>query len=175
MYGMKRSELRLVPHDPKWADDFIREKKRILAAVPNSNTRLEHIGSTSVPTVCSKPILDIAILCENDELEKLTFALTRLGYDYRGQFDDESNHYYAVLDRDGMRLCQTHIYTEANRDWHSKLAFRDALKNDPQLANEYNGYKLNLVKTGVRKKEYAGIKDKWMDTFVIKVLGTHTD
>lgn len=171
MYGMNRSELRLVPHDPEWKNDFLKEKERISAAVANADLHIEHIGSTSIPTVCAKPILDIAILCDDYDLKKTAFALTRLGYDYRGQFDDESNHYYAVLDRDGIRFCQTHIYTEANRDWHSKRAFRDTLTTNPELASEYNDYKLTLAKTGIGKKKYAEIKDKWVDTFVIKVLG----
>ena len=175
MYGMKRSELRLVPHDPEWKNDFLKEKERISAAVANADLRIEHIGSTSIPTVCAKPILDIAILCNTDDLEKTALALTSLGYGYRGQFDDESNHYYAVLDRDGTRFCQTHIYTEANRDWHSKLAFRDTLIRDPELASEYNDYKLALARTGIGKNEYAEIKDKWVDTFVIKVLGPSVD
>jgi len=63
MYGMKRDELRLLPHDPTWKDDFLAEKNRLAAGLRDGSIRIEHVGSTSIPTVHAKPILDIAILC----------------------------------------------------------------------------------------------------------------
>ncbi len=97
-------------------------------------------------------------------------ALQKLGYEYRGQFDDESGHFYAVLDKDNIRYCQAHIYTEANADWHSKLKFRDCLRQKAELAREYNDYKLELAKKVSNKSEYAEIKTKWVDSFILKVL-----
>ena len=91
-----------------------------------------------------------------------------MDYDYRGQFDDEVGHFYAVLDKGNIRYCQAHIYTEASEDWHLKLKFRDVLSQNAELANEYNDYKLELAKRVSDKKEYAEIKDKWVDEFILK-------
>ena len=170
MYGMNKSELRLMPHDRAWKDDFLTECARIETAVADSRLRVEHIGSTSIPTVCAKPILDIAILCGAKGLKTVAAALVQLGYEYRGQFDDEIGHFYAVLDKDNVRFCQAHIYTEANADWHSKLKFRDCLRQNAELAREYNDYKLELAKKVSNKSEYAEIKSNWVDTFILKIL-----
>jgi GrpB-like predicted nucleotidyltransferase (UPF0157 family) len=129
MYGMRRDELRLLQHDPAWKDDFLAEKKRILDALEDPSVRIEHVGSTSIPT----------------------------------------GHEYAVLDRGDVRLCQAHVFTEANADWHSKLMFRDVLRRDAGLAREYDEYKLGLARTAAGKTEYAEIKSRWVDTFIKKV------
>ena len=150
--------------------DFRMEKERIRSAVKYSTIQIEHVGSTAIPTVHAKPILDIAILCGEKGLESVVNALKSLGYDYRGQFDDEIGHYYAVLDRGDTRLCQAHIYSEANEDWYSKLRFRDVLRENKELAREYNDYKLELAKTVSTKGEYAEIKTKWVDKFILKIL-----
>jgi GrpB-like predicted nucleotidyltransferase (UPF0157 family) len=169
-YGMDKNNLQLLPHNPMWKDDFLSESQRIKSAVRDSSIRLEHVGSTAIPDIYAKPILDMAILCGEKGLELIADTLPKLGYDYRGQFDDEIGHFYAVLDKGNIRYCQVHIYTEANDDWFLKLKFRDVLRQNAELAKEYNDYKLQLAKTVSNKSEYAEIKDKWVDTFIMKVL-----
>ncbi|MEK7725046.1 MAG: GrpB family protein [Acidobacteriota bacterium] len=167
---MDKKKLQLMQHDISWKDDFLSESERIKSAVDDSSIRIEHVGSTSIPHIYAKPILDMAILCGEKGLEVVTDGLESLGYDYRGQFDDEIGHFYAVLDKGNIRYCQVHIYNEANADWFSKLKFRDVLRENAELAKEYNDYKLALAKTTTNKSEYAEIKDKWVDTFILKVL-----
>ena len=145
MYGMKKDRLQLLPHDPAWKDDFLTEKNRIAAALDDRSVLIEHVGSTAIPTIHAKPIIDIAILCGEKGLESLAQALPRLGYDYRGQFGEERGHYYAVLDKNNVRLCQAHIFTEANAEWHATLRFRDVLRQNPELAHEYDDYKRRLA------------------------------
>jgi GrpB-like predicted nucleotidyltransferase (UPF0157 family) len=170
MYGMNKSELRLMPHDVAWTDDFAAERERIASKIADSNVCIEHIGSTSIPGVYAKPILDIAILCGERGLEPVIEGLRELGYEYRGQYDEKADgHFYAVLEKDNVRYCQAHIYTEPNADWHLKLKFRDALREDAELAREYNDYKLELAKRVSNKSEYAAIKDKWVGSFILKI------
>ncbi len=128
MIGMNKKRLQLLPHNHLWKEDFATEKQRILSTMKDSSIQIEHVGSTSIPTVCAKPILDIAILCGDQGLETVISGFKSLGYDYRGQFDDEIGHYYAVLDKDEIRLCQAHIYTEKTEDWYSNLNSRLAFR-----------------------------------------------
>lgn len=141
-----------------------------LTAIDDSPIRIEHIGSTAIPGIYAKPILDIAILCDEKGLENLADALVKLGYEYRGQFDDEIGHFYAVLDKENIRYCQAHIYTKANADWNLKLKFPDVLRQNVELDEEYNDYKLDLAKRVSNKSEYAEIKDKWVDSFILKII-----
>ncbi|MCU0239943.1 MAG: GrpB family protein [Pyrinomonadaceae bacterium] len=170
MFGMNKKQLQLLPHNPMWKQDFQLEKERILSAVQDSTIQIEHIGSTSIPNIHAKPILDIAILCGEKGLEIVANSLKNLGYDYRGQFEMEIGHYYAVLDKGDIRLCQVHIYSEPTNDWFSKLKFRDVLTENEKLAKEYNDYKIELAQTVSSKKEYAEIKDKWVDKFILKLF-----
>lgn len=170
MYGMKKNELCLLPHDPTWKDDFVVEKNRIVALLQDATIQIEHVGSTAIPTVHAKPILDIAILCPEAGIEPVVHVLLQLGYAYRGRFDDETNHFYAVLDKDNVRLCQAHIHSEPNADWRCKLHFRDVLRRNSELACEYNDYKLGLLKIATDKSEYAEIKTRWLDEFIVKVM-----
>ncbi len=162
-----------MPHDEAWKDDFAAERERIEKAFADSSVVIEHVGSTAIPNVCAKPILDVAVLCNAKNLAAVTDAFVKIGYEYRAQFDDESEHFYAVLDKDNIRYCQAHIYTEATYDWHSKLNFRDVLRQNAELAKEYNDYKLELAKRVSDKKEYAEIKTKWVDSFILKVNGSN--
>ena len=175
MYGMRRDELRLLPHDPAWKDDFSAEKNRIADALGDSSVRIEHVGSTSIPTVHAKPILDIAILCGEKGVAPGACALRGLGYEYRGQYDGEVGHYYAVLDKACVRLCQAHIFTEAAADWHSTLRFRDVLRRNLERAREYDDYKLGLAEVAADKREYAEVKSRWVAAFMVKVLSAPAD
>ena len=170
MYGMRKDELRLLPYDPAWEHDFLAEKERIAGHLGDSSVQIEHVGSTSIPTVHAKPILDIAILCREKGFAPLIQTLTGLGYEYRGQFDNQADHYYAVRDSGEIRLCQAHIFTEATPDWHAKLKFRDVLRQDYELAREYDEYKLGLAEVAANKTEYAEIKSRWVSAFILKVM-----
>ena len=169
MYGMKRDKLCLLPHDPAWKDDFLSEKQRIEAVLQDTSVRIEHVGSTSIPSVHAKPILDLAILCGERGVEPVAEALAALGYEYRGLSTDRSGHYYAVREQNNVRFCQAHIYLEPTHDWHTYLIFRDVLREHLDLAREYDNYKLALVEVAADKSEYANIKTQWIDTFILKV------
>lgn len=170
MFGMDKKKLQLMPHDVSWKDDFLSERERIKSAVDDSSIQIKHIGSTAIPNIYAKPILDMAILCGEKGLAAVADGLESLGYDYRGQFDDEIGHFYAVLDKGNVRFVQAHIYEEETADWFSKLKFRDVLSQNAKLAKEYNDYKLELAKKVSSKKEYAEIKDKWVDKFLLRVF-----
>ncbi len=169
MYGMNRNKLCLLPHDPAWKDDFLAEKHRIAAVLQDSSVQIEHVGSTSIPSVHAKPILDLAILCSERGIEPVAEALTALGYEYRGLSAEQSGHYYAVREQNNVRFCQAHIYLKPVGDWRSKLIFRNTLREHLDLAHEYDDYKRSLAKVVTNKSKYASIKTQWIDTFILKV------
>jgi GrpB-like predicted nucleotidyltransferase (UPF0157 family) len=170
VYGMRKDELRLLPHDPTWEEDFRAEKGRIAERLGDPSARIEHVGSTSIPSVHAKPILDLAILCGAKGVGEVASALEALGYEFRGQFDEEVGHYYAVLERGRVRLCQAHIFIGETAEWRSTLTFRDVLRLNRELAREYDEYKLGLAETAADKRAYAEVKSRWVDGFMPKVL-----
>lgn len=164
---MNRKKLELRPHDTEWSDDFEREKSRILDASKDETIKVEHVGSTSIPDIVAKPILDLAIVAGQKGLDAVVAGLKELGYDYRGEFEPhEPDHFYAVLDLGDVRFCQAHIYETETDDFRLKVEFRDRLSSDAALAKEYNDYKIGLAAKVSDKSEYAAIKHDWLGDFI---------
>jgi GrpB-like predicted nucleotidyltransferase (UPF0157 family) len=129
-----RPEL-VVPYDATWPDLFDLEQARLEDALaPWLDGGIHHIGSTAVPGLSAKPIIDvIAGVRDLDEARAGFPRLEALGYAYRVHRPEAHS-----LHRAGYHL---HL-TEPDSDiWRERLAFRDALRRDPELRREYEEWK----------------------------------
>ena len=130
--------LHLVPYDRAWPEWFAREAVRLDGAVGEWVKAIEHVGSTAVPGLLSKPVIDIAAAVESEEgADACVTPVTALGYEYRGLHGDDPRRRYYVLNDDGRRVAQLHVYILPARAWTEMLAFRDALRSQPGLAADY--------------------------------------
>src|SRR6476661_8246192 len=103
--------LRLVPYDPAWPARFGAEAERIGAALGARAIAIEHVGSTSVPGLASKPVLDLAIAVSSEaDADACIAPLETLGYEHRGPHGDDPRRRYYVRDVDGRRAAQVHLY-----------------------------------------------------------------
>ena len=91
-------------HDSLWRNEHEAEKNRISDAAGADVLNL-HVGSTAIEGIRAKPILDVALLCSSDPLNRVANAVERLGFEYRGNYDDQQEHYYAVLHEGDARRC----------------------------------------------------------------------
>jgi GrpB-like predicted nucleotidyltransferase (UPF0157 family) len=140
--GLRQTTLRLVPHDAAWAAAFEAEAARIGSALPGVPFLIAHIGSTAVPALPTKPILDIAMRAARSDAERIASTLVELGYVDRGI---RSGRLLVRL-RDGdLRTHNLHLYGSDDADWDAQLAFRDALRDDPDLRARYAALKRSLV------------------------------
>ncbi|MGY3263075.1 GrpB family protein [Frigoribacterium sp. 2355] len=134
----------LQPHSPTWADDYRREAERLAVALGTRVDALEHIGSTAVPGLLAKPIIDVAA---RTSAGTDPFALVDLGYE-RHTAGPKTHVVY--VRRDGAR--RTHILHVFRPDqWdacHQRL-FRDRLLRDPVARQRY----------GTLKEALAGLDD----------------
>lgn len=134
---MPRS-LRLVPYDPAWPARFAAEAGRVRAALGAHALAVEHVGSTAVPGLAGKPVLDVGIAVGGEGAADACIApLEALGYTHRGPYGDDPRRRYFVRDAGGERVAQLHLYILPAAGWDEKLAFRDALRADPALARAY--------------------------------------
>jgi GrpB-like predicted nucleotidyltransferase (UPF0157 family) len=145
--GLDRGVVRVVPHRPAWARLFAEEAARLRAALGDRVLAIEHSGSTSVPGLAAKPILDLAASVPSlQEARALFPALRALGYTHKEDPEIPERLYFVK----GSPECRTHHLSLAeptSRFWRDHLRFRDLLRADPALAADYAQLKLDLARS----------------------------
>lgn len=142
LIGLRHGTLAIVPHNPAWAGLFEDECARIHAALPETRLAIDHIGSTAVPGLPAKPILDIAVRAEPSDEDRIATALVGLGYVDRGI---RSGRLFIRLRGTDIRTHNLHLYPPDDADCRDQLVFRDALRRDPQLRQRYATLKHDLM------------------------------
>lgn len=157
--------LRLVPYDPAWPGRFAAEAARIRGAVGEHVLAVEHVGSTAVPDLAGKPVLDVGIAVRSEaEADRCVAPLEGLGYAYRGAYGDDPRRRYYVREVDGVRVAHVHLYVLPARAWDEKLAFRDTLRGDPALAAAYEAEKWRVAEeVGWDKGAYSVAKGPFVE------------
>lgn len=136
--GLPHDQNRLVSHDPCWAVEFRRERARLAPALANIALGIEHYGSTAVPGLSAKPILDILIGVKPlDRWADCHDPLLALGYDYAEHAGVPGHHIFGRGRDRSERTHLLHVVEFGGESWISNLAFRDALRIDPDLRQQY--------------------------------------
>lgn len=139
--------------DPRWPALFRQERARILDTLGPVAAGVEHIGSTAVPGLAAKPVLDILIGVTHLPLaEGQLVALAALGYEYRGVRDDESGQFF----RTDPRTRHLRVVPFDGAEWRRCLAFRDHLRANPDVAGEYAALKRDLAQRYPHNRERYG-------------------
>jgi GrpB-like predicted nucleotidyltransferase (UPF0157 family) len=158
-------KLRLVPYDDAWPARFAEEAARVRAALGRRALAIEHVGSTAVPGLAGKPVLDLAIAVRGEaEADACIAPLEAIGYAYRSVHGGDPRRRYYVRDDGSRRVAQIHLYILPAPAWNEKLAFRDALRADPALARAYEAAKWRVAEeVGWDKRAYAEAKDPFVE------------
>ena len=137
-----RVELR--PHDPQWASKAAAESQAPAAAMGSCMLNVHHIGSTSIPNIHAKPILDLMpVVTGLAELDKGRQQIEALGYEWWGEFGLPGRRYCSKSDPDTeLRLVQLHCYAQGSPEITRHLAFRDYLRGHPGVARAYDCEKI---------------------------------
>lgn len=163
MHGIENGKLVLAEYDPQWPQLFEREKERLQHSLQNPTLTIEHIGSTSVPGLLAKPVIDIAILFGNEqELWHIATQVIGIGYEFRGPHVHPS-HWYAVYNEGLKRLYHLHIFQQDSEACRMHLRFRDRLRADPEAAAAYAAAKREWAeRANWNKRLYSLSKDDFV-------------
>jgi GrpB-like predicted nucleotidyltransferase (UPF0157 family) len=133
----------VVPYDPSWPDAFEEWRRRLAGALGETAARIEHVGSTAVPGLAAKPVVDVQVSVPDVEGEAAyAAAIEALGVPLRFR---EPGHRYFRPPAGEPRAVQIHV-CEAGSDWEREhLLFRDLLRADPELREAYGRLKLELA------------------------------
>jgi GrpB-like predicted nucleotidyltransferase (UPF0157 family) len=131
----------LAPHDPAWAEMAAAESARLAGALGTNLVAVHHIGSTAIPDIAAKPVVDLMPVVRSLEaLEARRADVEALGYLWRGAFGIEGRR-YCVLERDGKRVFHVHFYADGDANIARQLAFRDYLLAHRNEAQAYETIK----------------------------------
>ena len=161
--GLASTSVRLADSTPLWAQLYSEEAARLVAAVGPSLLGLEHYGSTSVPGLKAKPILDILAGVKSlGEGPHLAAPLAALGYEDMGT-DIVPGHHLFGKGKDRTHLL--HVVEYESAIWTEALCFRDTLRADPALAHEYEALKIRLSEQFAESRaEYTAAKADYIQS-----------
>jgi GrpB-like predicted nucleotidyltransferase (UPF0157 family) len=141
--GLESGVVRLAEYDERWPSLFAAEARHIFAFSEDIPLRLEHIGSTSVPGMCAKPVLDIlAGRPSATPVGAYVVCFQRAGYDYRGEQGVAGREFFR---RGQPRAYHVHLVEEGGVLWREYLALRDYLRAHAEAAARYGDLKRSLA------------------------------
>ena len=130
-------------YDPTWPNQFDEIAARAMTALGNVVVRIEHIGSTAVPGLAAKPVVDLDVVVSPQDVLEAIRRLSNLGYVHEGNL--------GIAEREAFRPPpgepRHHLYVvpEASAELQRHVAFRDALRADPTLRAKYGALKKRLA------------------------------
>ncbi|MCX5976682.1 MAG: GrpB family protein [Coprothermobacterota bacterium] len=148
----------IVAYDPQWPQLFSQLGAALRAALGETARRIDHIGSTAIPSLDAKPILDIQIsVAAFEPLEVYRLPLEGLGYIFREENPERTKRYF----REGPGQRRTHLHVRRWGSWPEQFAllFRDYLRMHPDEAKQYAALKYALAeKHGENRDAYTEAK-----------------
>ena len=151
MIGLKKGTVRLTRYSGVWKRRFAQEQKRLETALGHHRYTLEHIGSTAVPGLDAKPIIDMAL--QIPSLKRLPLWIGKLveaGYTYLGEYGLPGRHFFT---RGAPVTHHLHLVARDCEQWSRWLLFRDYLRARPAEAARYNAFKRALAKTFANNRD----------------------
>ena len=143
--GLKRGIVVLQEYSSEWEKIFEREKDILQGLLGDSAIEIQHIGSTAVPNLISKPIIDILLGVRSlDVVPQIKAHLEGIGYTYRPNGSDGNQALFAKGPEE-KRTYYLHITEHGSKTWNNDLAFRDYLRIHPETVQKYAELKKELA------------------------------
>lgn len=181
-------KIQIESYNPEWAISFEQIKKDLQAILKEFNPRIEHIGSTSIPNLAAKPIIDIAVGIDSaKDLDRTIEPMLGSHYIYYevynssmplrrffvGLKNKKDHSKFKNIYREGdsipheeihaHKLCHVHIWEYGTPEWFRHIAFRDYLIENPEIRDRYETLKKNLSEQDwCDGNEYSSAKNNFI-------------
>lgn len=172
---LTKEQIILVPHDPQWAARYSAVEAELKSILPRMlMQRIAHIGSTAVPGLSAKPIIDVQVEVSDLETVKRDVApkLEELGYEFiwRPTMGDDAPFYAWFIKRDDRGERSVHIHmVESGQASVDRIIFRDYLREHPDEVLRYEAHKQELAKRFPKDREaYTKQKTEYVNEVLAK-------
>lgn len=138
--------IELSPYQAEWETSFQTESEKLRHSLNETLIEIHHIGSTAIPGMMAKPIIDILPVVKNiQDVDHLTSSLEALGYEAKGEFGIPGRRFFTKK-INNKRAYNVHIFEKGHADIERHLCFRDYMRTHPEEADTYSNLKKELVK-----------------------------
>ncbi len=142
--NQKKRIIEVVEYDPQWPEEFLKESQAISAVLKDQIVHIHHIGSTAVPGLKAKPVIDIMLEVKDVEtLDEYSAAMEGIGYTPKGEFGIPGRRFYLKGPYD--RTHHIHAFNAGSPEVRRHIAFRDYLIAHPLVAKEYADLKVRCA------------------------------
>lgn len=151
-------KVEVVPPDPAWQEEFQKESKQLALAMGENIVAIHHIGSTAIPGIYAKPVIDFLIEVKSiTKTDARNGAMAAIGYEAMGEFGLSGRRYFRKHRSPEIRTHNVHTYEVGSPEISRHLAFRDYMIAHPDVAQQYSELKRHLA------KQYPGDIESYMD------------
>lgn len=166
-YGLKKGNVTLVDYTENWKSRFTAEKNQILSIIGNLNVKVYHIGSTAIPGIKAKPIVDVLLVFKNES--DILIAKHKLEVEgYITSKFQPNGHFLVKNEKNMISTAYIHMLHEKD-DWERYLIIRDYLILHPDVAKEYEQLKIkSAAKYGSDRISYTATKNDLIESIIKK-------
>lgn len=169
-------KVELLPHDLRWTENATAEAEALAEAIGPCLLTVHHVGSTAIPGIRAKPILDLMpVVVSLSKLEKRQHHIEALGYKWWGELGLPGRR-YCTKDNPatGLRLIQLHCYVDGSAEITRHLAFRDYLRDRPEIAAAYDREKVRCQSLHPNDSHaYGDCKETWIKKIEAEALAQY--
>lgn len=167
MLGLKRGTVKLTEAHEEWARLFGIEKELLKKTFGDRIIAIEHVGSTSIPGVPAKPLLDMNVAVsslDDTYIQEFVVPLENLGYHYMHKFPDR--HFFAK-GPEALRTHHLNLVTQDSEEWQNSILFRDFMRHNKLARDEYAALKQKLAKQFADDRaSYTKAKEEFIQNII---------
>ncbi len=143
---METKRVVVLPYDDVWHSDFLKIKEEIEDILGNLVITVEHIGSTSVPGLAAKPIIDLDVVIRDwEQFSEIVERLEASGYHHEGDLGIPGREAFCYENKPHFRTHHLYVCSEDSRELHRHIVFRDYLRAHPKVAKKYGKVKMSAA------------------------------
>ncbi len=171
--GLERGTVRMYQYSGEWARAYEIEAEKLTNVLDELALDIQHVGSTSIPGLQAKPVIDIAVAVRELSLgEQCIQPLIALGYEYKGAAGIAGRHFF-VKGPPENRTHYLHVEELDGKLWFNHIAFRDYLREHPEVRDTYGQLKETLAaRFPTDRDAYAAAKDPFVEDVLKKAADT---